>query len=355
MDKVTLSAEDLRFNPPSFEKSFLSAEVKKHFGLAGTMKPLVGERDQNHLLKTEDGKKYVVKVAGPDEDRLAVDYQIKTLLHIEKRNPALNIPRNLKTKDGKDFILIQSPDGRDHMMRLLSWVDGVPFGDAYQPPAEVLSSAGRFQAQMCVALADFSHPCEKDYFMPWDTSQGLIANPALRVSKYGDVEQIVLPLLDHIEGYVLPNMNNMRKQTIHNDSHNDNILRSSPDAHDFCGVIDFGDICYAPIIQDLSVPMIGFVGDFDYPLVAGGAYVKGFASACPLKEEELDILYDLLILRAALTVQLIDFRIQHQDADMHGLVEYYPRIVTRLKRLLAIDKNEITDVFHQEHSKGVNA
>tara|TARA_R110002096_G_scaffold436071_1_gene666861 strand:+ start:34368 stop:35432 length:1065 start_codon:yes stop_codon:yes gene_type:complete len=352
MDKTSLTAADLRFNPPSFSKSVLREEVRKIYGLSGTLKPLVGERDQNHLLETVEGEKYIVKVAGLDENRSVVDYQIKTLQHIEDRNPSLNIPRNLNTLDGKDFAIIRSAAGQDHMMRLLSFVDGVPFGDQYVPPLRVLYDAGRFQGQMCVALADFSHSSE-GYFMPWDISQGLILNPALRVSKHGDVERLIIPLLDHFQEDILPKMNSFRKQTIHNDAHNDNTLRSSVDADDFYGLIDFGDICYAPLIQDLSVPMNGIVGAANNPIEVGCAYVKGFASACPLLAQELDILYDLLLLRASLTVQLVDFRMLNNDANMKGLLEFYPNLVRRLENLLELDRKEITAAFHQAHNEGV--
>lgn len=353
MDKTSLTAADLRFNPPSFSKTSLHEEVKNIYGLSGTLKALVGERDQNHLLETAQGDKFIVKVAGPDEDRSVVDYQIKTLQHIENRNPALNIPRNLKTLNGNDYAIIRSLSGQEHMMRLLSFVDGIPFGDDYVPPPSVLYDAGRFQGQMCVALADFSHSSE-GYFMPWDISQGLILNPALRVSKHGDVERLILPLLDHFQNDVLPTMNSFRKQTIHNDAHNENTLRSSPDADDFCGLIDFGDICYAPLVQDLSVPMNGMVGDANTPIASGCAFVKGFASACPLKAEELDILFDLLLLRSSLTVQLVDFRMLNNDANMKGLLEFYPNLVTRLENLLSIDRNEITDAFHKAHNEGLS-
>ena len=293
-------------------------------------------------------------MAGPDEDRSAVDYQIKTLLHIEKNNPSLNIPRNLKTLEGEDYAIIKSASGQEHMIRLLSFIDGVPFGESYKPPLSVLYDAGRFQGQMCAALSDFSHPSE-GYFMPWDTSQGLILNPALRVSKNGDVERLIVPLLDHFRDFVLPTMNGLRKQTIHNDAHNDNVLRSAPDKDDFYGVIDFGDICYAPVIQDLSVPMIGFVGDVENPIETGSAYVRGFASAFPLSAEELDILYDLLLLRSALTVQLIDFRMQQNDANMQELEDEYPMLVTRLENLLAIDRDAITANFHKANREGIKS
>lgn len=352
MERTSLTAADLRFNPPAFCNMSLQEEVRNIYGLKGTLEPLAGERDQNHLLQVDDGNKYIVKVAGPDEKRTVVEYQIKALQHIENKNPNLNVPRNLKTLSGQDYTIIRSAAEQDHMMRLLSFVDGIPFGDAYLPSSRVLYDAGQFQGELCVALADFSDGSEK-YFMPWDISQGLVLNPALRVSNHGDVERLIVPLLDHFQNDVLPKVNGLRKQTIHNDAHKGNMLRSSLDADDFYGLIDFGDICHAPLIQDISVPLNGLVGSADDPIATGCAYVKGFASAYPLRDEELNILYDLLLLRASLTVQLIDFRILNNDTNMQRLVEYYPSLITRLKNLLSLDRNEITDAFHQAHHEGV--
>lgn len=354
LNKLILTAKDLRFEPPSFSQEMLLEAVSDIYGLSGTLKPLAGERDQNHMLETPDHIKYMVKVAGANEDRSVVDYQIKTLQHIEQKNPGLNIPRNLKTLLGEDFALIKDESGEEHMLRLLTFLDGVPFCETGEPSLATLYDAGRFQGKMCAALADFSHASE-GYFMPWDISQGLVLSPSLHVSKSGDVERLVLPLLENFEKDVLPKLNRMRKQTIHNDAHEGNVIRSAPDSDDFCGVIDFGDIVYAPVVQDLSIPMTRFVGHATDPIASGKAYVKGFCSAFPLLEEELDILYDLIVLRACLTVQLIDFRIVNNDANQEALIEEYPRLVIMLENLISLDRQEISAAFYQACDEGTRA
>lgn len=352
MDKLTLTPKDLKFEPPSFSCNFLLNELKNSYGLGGILTPLAGERDQNHLLQTHGGHQYILKVAGPDEDRSVVDYQIKALLHVEQKNLGLNIPRNLKTLKGQDFTLIKSTSGREHMMRLLTFLDGVPFGESYNPSINTLYNAGRFQGSLCAALVDFSHPSQ-GHFMPWDISRGLVLSPSLQHSKYGEVERLVLPLLDHFENDILPKMDGLRKQTIHNDGHDGNILKSAADMDDFYGLIDFGDIVYAPIIQDLAIPLTRFVGLSSDPVACGSAYVEGFASAYPLLPPELDILYDLILLRACLTIQLMDFRIKHNDVNSQGLIAEYPRLVTMLENLIAVDGEKLTHAFHHAHEKGI--
>ena len=350
MNKMSLTAEDLRFNPPSFSVGQLLGEMGRVYGVSGTLKPLAGERDQNHLVVASGGRKFVLKVAGPDEDASVVDYQIKTLQHLECNDPQMNIPHNIKTLSGDDYALITSPSAQSHMMRLLSFLDGVPFGDGFVPSLGTIYDAGRFQGQMCAALADFSHPSE-GYFMPWDISQGLVFSPALHVSKYGDTERLVVPLVEYFKDNVFPKMDGLRKQTIHNDGHQGNMLKIAPGEDAFFGMIDFGDICYAPVVQDLSIPLTRFVTITDDPLAAGAAYVSGFASAYPLLPDELDILYDLILLRACLTVQLLDFRIRNNDANLHDLVEEYPSIVTMLENIISLDKKALTEAFHTANNE----
>ncbi|MEZ5758986.1 MAG: phosphotransferase [Emcibacteraceae bacterium] len=348
MQNASFNASDLKFDPPTFAAKFLSDQLEKYYGLTGIIKPLAGERDQNHLLTTPDGHKYVLKVASAHEDRGVIDYQVKVLKHVEQKAPDLNIPRNIMSMEGNDFALIHNDAGQEHVMRLLSYVDGVPFGHQTHPDEAIIFEAGKFQGALCMALTDFSHSAE-GHFMPWDISRGVVLSPTLRTSQFGEVERLVLPLLDHFEKNVLPKLNSFRKQTIHNDAHDGNMLISKGG---FKGLIDFGDIVHAPVIQDAAIPLTRFVGLTDDPLKYGGLYLEGFSRSFPLYAEEVDLLYDLLVLRAALTIQLMDFRIKNNDRNKNNLISGYPRLVKMLENLIALDQSEMTSVFHVANEKG---
>ena len=141
-------------------------------------------------------------------------------------------------------------------------------------------------------------------------------------------------------------MKTLRKQTIHNDAHEGNMLKTAAGEDEFFGIIDFGDIVYAPVIQELSIPLTRFVSISDDPFASGAALVSGFNSVYPLLPEELDILYDLILLRVCLTLQLLDFRIRNNDANMQDIVEQYPSVVTMLKNIISLDPRAITQAFH---------
>ena len=65
MNTDAITPQDMRFNPPSFDAAEVAGKVADEYGLIGEWALLEGERDQNFRLRTEDGRKFVVKIAGP--------------------------------------------------------------------------------------------------------------------------------------------------------------------------------------------------------------------------------------------------------------------------------------------------
>lgn len=336
-----LTLKDLRFNPPQINQERLSDFVKKTYGKTGPLKYLKGERDQNHQLTTEDGRQFVLKIAGADEDASIVDFQVQALLHVEKTDPELNIPRIIPTLEGAPTAQIMDVDGLRHEARLLSYVQGVPLGGEAAPCLKTLKDIGAFQGKLCKALKDFQHPAS-NHFMPWDISNGLVLNPSLANGKTDDIEQLVVPLLDHFKDIVLPTMKTLRRQVIHNDGHQGNLLKSAPGVDDFVGAIDFGDLICAPLIDDLAVSMDSFMPGSADPVAVGAALVSGFNEQYPLQKQEIEILYDVCLLRGALTVQLYDFRIRHSETENLEDQKDYPKNVSDLKYNLAIKGDEAT-------------
>ena len=200
---TTLTLKDLRFNPPRFERTALAAFAYETFGKSGPLKPLGGERDQNHLLTTPDGLQFVLKVSGADEDTAVVDFQVQALLRLENVAPDLNVPRIIATLDGTPTARLSAADGTSHQVRLMTYVPGVPFYLGPPPSLRVLKEIGAFQGKLCRALEGFHHTAAT-HFMPWDTSNGLVLHPDLSRGRFGDIERLVAPLFRHFERNVLP-------------------------------------------------------------------------------------------------------------------------------------------------------
>jgi Ser/Thr protein kinase RdoA (MazF antagonist) len=272
-----LTPEDLRFNPPSFGASALLGTAAKLFGVSGALE---GERDQNHRLTTDDGRQLVLKVSGPLEDPAVVDFQVQALLHLERVDPRLPVPRIQPTLDGAPSGEMRGDDGARHIVRLLSYLPGPPFEQGPAPSPRGLRSIGAFLARLCVALGSFSHPAAR-HFMPWDASNGLVSNPSLWRTAGGDV-------------------------------------------------------------RDLAASMASFVEDRANPIEVVCATTAGFHQMLPLEVSELGLLHDALLLRLVLTALLNDFRIATNPRPPAFLRELRPGIIGALRELIGIDREAAT-------------
>ena len=68
------------------------------------------------------------------------------------------------------------------------------------------------------------------------------------------------------------------------------------------GIVDFGDICVAPRVCDLSIAAAYIVLDNAEPEKMLEAFVSGYHSVYPLNAEEVDLVWRLLRMRLAVSV-----------------------------------------------------
>jgi len=340
----SLTPDDLRFTPPDFTTETLREIASKQFGVTGALTPLEGERDQNHRLTTEDGRQFVLKVSGALEDSAVVDFQIQALLHLERTDPGLRVPRIQHALDGMPSCDIRGGDGSRHLVRLLSYLPGLPFELGAAPSLEGLRAIGAFQAGMCRALQGFSHPAAR-HFMPWDVSNGLVLNRGLWRNARADVRALAGGFKAHVSERVLPGLSRLRAQVIHNDCHSANLLRLDETSEEIVGLIDFGDMVQAPLVQDLAVSIASFVEDRREPVEVATAIAAGFHEVLPLEEAELALLHEVVLVRLVLTLLLSDFRLATHPQPPAFLEESRPRILAALRALIGLDREGVTQRY----------
>ena len=165
------SADLLRFNPPRFAESVLHNLLAERYGVSGSLKHLAGERDQNILVTADSGAQYVLKIAGPDEPDETVDFQVQALLHLEKADPGLVVPRQIADNSGAQAGILADEDGRPHWVRLVSFVEGEPLGEYDRLDTGAITAIGRIAGRLCAALEGFDHPAATN-FMPCNSLEG---------------------------------------------------------------------------------------------------------------------------------------------------------------------------------------
>lgn len=330
----TLTPEHLRFVPPALPESKLIEFVEGAWNIAGRLKPLPGERDQNFRLASEDGQHYVLKVGSPLEDLSLVDYQVQALLRIEAIDATIPVPRLVSSISGTRVERLVDDNGEAHSVRLLSFLPGTPIRDFMPPSAEACHAVGRLQGRICAALLGFSHEAA-DHFMPWDAMNGLVVSSTL-CSDFlpGELQRICRPYLDRLENESLPRMHALPAQVIHNDAHTGNVLCDPQDPDEITGIIDFGDLAHRPVLTDLATSLTSFMGHAENPLEAACALVRGFDEVFPVPHEQLELLYDALLARSILTVQLLSFRARHTDHDQSLLAVDLPDAIDNLHAII---------------------
>ena len=312
--------------------------------MTGEFTPLEGERDQNHRVTTADGKSFVLKVAAAGESEGAVDFQIAALRHLERTSPDLPVPRVIASKAGNDREWIAAADGTRHMLRLLSWLPGAPVSQGGPLTVNALRNVAAFQARLARGLRGLFHPHAR-HFVAWDMQRALLLDPGVQAWVADDAKALCADFSARVGRDVLPRLPALRAQVVHSDGHADNLLRASPDTDAIVGVIDFGDMVHAPLVQDLAVTLASFARHGEMSLDNAVAQVESWNAVLPLMDDELEILHDLTLLRLATALALYDFRIHATEGPAAWLTQERPDIVHALTKFLALDRAEVHERY----------
>jgi len=301
---------------PVFGEDRVRDIVRRHYGLAGELKPLLSERDQNFRLRTDDGRDFVLKIANAAEAPEATDFQIRALLYLEPRlgvpGSPVCVPRVQRTVDGQSHVLVTA-DGTTHVTRMVSYLAGIPLGKSPVSPL-LCRRIGAALAHLGQALRDFTHPASRHGLL-WDMQQALELRRILRHIGDAAMERLVAATLDDFETYALPRFPALRSQVIHSDLNPENLLIRADDPDAVAGIIDFGDMLHAPLIVDVAIGASYLRATSGDPFAGIGEYLAGYHAVTPLTLDEIDLLTDLIRTRLAASIAILAWRASLRGAD----------------------------------------
>jgi Ser/Thr protein kinase RdoA (MazF antagonist) len=299
--------------PPSLAAGDIQRLLREHYGVEGTLSPLVSERDQNFRVQTGEGPGFVAKIANAQEAALVTDFQVEALRHLERAGCPVPVPRVMPTVDGG--YVTSCTDGDDHYrMRLVTWVDGTPLAGE-RPAGPALSRLlGVSLARLDTGLAGFSHPGERQELL-WDMQRALEVAEGLGHVRDRELRACVGRCFDDFERLALPVFPALRSQIIHNDLNPGNVLITADRPARIAGVIDFGDMVRAPLIVDVAIAASYLRSDAADALAPAAALVAGFGSVTPLDDQELALVHCLMRTRLATTIVMMYTRLSRQAGD----------------------------------------
>jgi len=301
-DATTLLTTDR----PALSAARVAQLLQEHYGLEGELAPQDSERDQNFRLRATSGPTCILKIANASETEAITDFQVAALLHLENSPVAGLVPKIIRTTNGDTRLRVPADDGHVHTVRVLSWLPGdLLRPDALRPEAPYCM--GETLAALDNALAGFDHPAS-DYPLLWDIKQAgdlravldAVTDPALRDVLEAHLDTFILT--------VLPRLAALRWQVIHNDLNPGNVLFKEDDHAEVAGIIDFGDMIRAPLVNDAAVACAYLCRRDDDSLSNVLEFLRGYTAVTPLTADEFELLPYLVTIRNVTTVVISHWR-----------------------------------------------
>lgn len=269
-----------------------SALAERLYHVRARANNLPSERDQNVLLESESGERFVLKLANIAERREVLEAECAVMLQLE---PSGLTPRLIPTTSGEAIGQHGS-----QFVRLISALPGTTLGTARLTTDAVRRDLGRAVGRLGLALTTFDHPgFHRDFY--WD-----LANAEKVVSEY--LPLVAEPALaDRIRAFaayhrahVVPLLPEFRRGVIHGDLNDYNILID--EAHQtVTGIVDFGDMVYSHVVNDVAIACAYVALSAEDPLAAAAAVVAGRHETYPLTEADLEAVFSLMCMRLCMS------------------------------------------------------
>lgn len=271
----------------------LSAFLSQSYQLPQpSLTPMEGYDSTNFRVQA-NGHKYVLKLYEQAPLLLPLLGAENEVLGILNAVMPGNFPMPLTDEAGRAF-----PPFEDQHARLLSFLEGTFLAEVEHTPA-LFRHFGGFLARMNQALLDLRHPAIEARRYHWDLTHALVNTDLTAHISDAHKRKWADYFFLQFREQVSPHIRNLRHAVIHADANDWNVLTHEGQ---ISGLIDFGDMVYAPLVNELAIAMAYALFEKAEPLEWAAYLVEGYQAVLPLTETELGLLYYLVGARLAVSV-----------------------------------------------------
>jgi len=257
---------------------------------------LYGYDNINYEVRA-DNKRYVFKQYNEEPGFRELLIAESKILEILSTQIPGRFPNPVKALNG-EYIIQHNDDGKVLIYRLLHYLDGDLMAKV-EHTHEMFGTLGQLLAKMDLVLLEIRDIAIEARRYEWDIVQidltrnltKYITNPSDRKLVdyfYQQYNQIVRPLVPEL-----------RKSIIHGDANDLNLIVNS---NMVTGIIDFGDLMYSLLINEIAIAISYALFGKEDPLLWAVPIVRSYCTILPIEEKEIDILYYLIAARLCITV-----------------------------------------------------
>jgi len=303
----------------NFSTGTIENLVANYYGLEVKASTLNGFDELNFLLIDNAGKKFVLKLADEQKEFYFLDAQIKILEHLSKSELAAQLQQYLLNKKGQALTEIILED-KTYYIRILSYLEGVFWVEASTKTDALYLNLGRFLGKMDKSLAHFKHAGMHRHYT-WDISTARDASYRLHCIKDHEKRRMVDYFILQFETEILPTLSSFRHGYTHNDANDYNVLVNE---NEILGLIDFGDMVYTALINNIAVACTYAMLHHQAPLSVAVQVVKGYHQVYPLTEKELAVLYYLIAARLCISLTQSAYHASLDTNNEHHFITEKP-------------------------------
>jgi len=275
--------------------------------------------DQNFRLRDEAGADFVLKVMNSEEVPAFLEAQVSVLDLLQAMPGRLDTPRVVPCSAGPSV----TREG-DHRMWLVTWLPGQLLADVPDPPDGLLRDLGHGLGDLDRRLAGLDDPATRGFHC-WDLRNAAealsfvdhIANEAGR--------EAVRASLSRFETRVLPEVDRLPCQVIHNDANDHNLLVEGDGADArVTGLLDFGDLMWTARACEPAIAMAYAMLSAADPLEAGAQVLAGYHGALSLDRSEIRAIPYLIEARLCVIVTMSAYRLSLDPSNAYLAVSATP-------------------------------
>ncbi|MGH7553016.1 MAG: phosphotransferase, partial [Longimicrobiales bacterium] len=298
----------IEFTPPRFDEASAATLARERFGIAGRASTLPSERDQNFAIETSTGDRFVLKLSHAEEQRQNLECQDLVLETLARADTGYTFPRAIAARAGERIVSVPARRGVTHHARMMCWVPGMPLARVRPHTPELLHELGAMLGKVDRALASIAHPAAQRV-LKWDLRHGvdIVERNAGWVTDRAR-RALIERFLRGVRA-AAPALALLRTAVIHGDANDHNVLVTATGddplrPRSVTGLLDFGDLVHSWVVAEPAIAAAYAMLDRADPLASATHVVRGYHSANPLDEAELDVLYPLICLRLCTSVVL---------------------------------------------------